>query len=89
MKSDKLKWLPEGGYLRTEGTKPNADSESKKFTSFSCSQDSLPEFSSNPLRPKDLDIILAKLGPGQVTLLFMFLLLLLCYFGDIETDIRK
>ncbi|XP_027336559.1 DNA-directed RNA polymerases I and III subunit RPAC1 [Abrus precatorius] len=65
VKSDKLKWLPNGSELLCEDAKPNAGSKPKTFTSFTCSQDSLPEFSSDPLRPTDLDIILAKLGPGQ------------------------
>ncbi|KAK7247232.1 hypothetical protein RIF29_42110 [Crotalaria pallida] len=45
--------------------KRNVDSKPKTFTSFSCSQDSLPEFSSNPPRPTYLDIKLARLGAGQ------------------------
>ncbi|KAJ1400493.1 RNA polymerase, RBP11-like subunit [Sesbania bispinosa] len=65
VKSDELKWLPNGSELIAEDSKPNAGSKPKTFTSFSCSQDSLPEFSSNLLGPKYLDIILAKLGPGQ------------------------
>lgn len=75
MKSDELKWLPNGSELIAEDAKPNAGSKPKTFTSFSCSQDSLPEFSSNPLGPKEenLKIILAKLGPGQVTLFSLFL----------------
>lgn len=67
VKSDKLKWLPNGSELIAEDTKPSAGSKPKTFTSFSCSQELLPEISRNPPAPKDLDIILAKLGPGQVT----------------------
>lgn len=70
MLSDQLKWLPNGSELISEDTKPNTDSKPKTFTSFSCSQDSLPEFSSNPPGPRYLDIIIDKLGPGQVTLDF-------------------
>ena len=67
MKSDKLKWLPNGSELPSEDVKPNTSSKPKTFTSFTCSQNSLPEFSSNSLELTDSDIILAKLGPGQVT----------------------
>ncbi|XP_004498147.1 uncharacterized protein [Cicer arietinum] len=65
VKSDELKWLPNGSDLIADDTKPNAGSKPKTFTSFSCSQDSLPEFSKKPLGPTNPDIILAKLGPGQ------------------------
>ncbi|KAL2332850.1 hypothetical protein Fmac_014063 [Flemingia macrophylla] len=65
VKSDKLKWLPNGSELPCEDAKPNAGSKPKTFTSFTCSQDSLPEFSSNPISLTYTDIILAKLGPGQ------------------------
>lgn len=67
VKSDKLKWLPNGGELPCEDVKPNAGSKPKTFTSFTCSQDSLPEFSNNSIGLTYSDIILAKLGPGQVT----------------------
>ncbi|KAK7305273.1 hypothetical protein VNO77_43175 [Canavalia gladiata] len=65
VKSDELKWLPNGSELPCEDAKPNVGSKPKTFTSFTCSQDSLPEFSNNPLGPTNSDIILAKLGPGQ------------------------
>ncbi|KAH1153668.1 hypothetical protein GYH30_049343 [Glycine max] len=65
VKSDKLKWLPNGGELPCEDVKPNAGSKPKTFTSFTCSQDSLPEFSNNSIGLTYSDIILAKLGPGQ------------------------
>ncbi|CAI8596776.1 unnamed protein product [Vicia faba] len=65
VKSDALKWLPNGSELIADNTKPNADSKAKTFTSFSCSQGSRPEFSKKPPGPYNLDIILAKLGPGQ------------------------
>ncbi|KAG4935346.1 hypothetical protein JHK84_049534 [Glycine max] len=69
VKSDKLKWLPNGSELPCEDVKPNAGSKPKTFTSFTCSQDSLPEFSNNSIGLTYSDIILAKLGPGQVVLL--------------------
>ncbi|XP_028785431.1 DNA-directed RNA polymerases I and III subunit rpac1 [Neltuma alba] len=65
VKSNELKWLPNGSELPAEDVKPNSGSKPRTFTSFSCSQDSLPEFSTDPIAPKNLDIILAKLGPGQ------------------------
>lgn len=76
VRSDELKWLPNGSELISEDAKPSTGSKPKTFTSFSCSQDSLSDFSGNPLGPKNLDIILAKLGPGQVTLLSISPLLL-------------
>ncbi|KAI9088414.1 hypothetical protein K1719_029863 [Acacia pycnantha] len=65
VKSNELKWLPNGSELPAEDVKPNSGSKPRTFTSFSCSQDSLPEFSTYSIAPKNLDIILAKLGPGQ------------------------
>ncbi|RYQ89714.1 hypothetical protein Ahy_B09g096217 isoform D [Arachis hypogaea] len=65
VRSDQLKWLPNGSELIAEDAKPSASSKPKTFTSFTCSQESIPEISSNPIGPKYLDIILAKLGPGQ------------------------
>ncbi|KAK4252548.1 hypothetical protein QN277_014534 [Acacia crassicarpa] len=65
VKSNELRWLPNGSELPAEDVKPNSGSKPRTFTSFSCSQDSLPEFSTYPIAPKNLDIILAKLGPGQ------------------------
>ncbi|KAK1297771.1 DNA-directed RNA polymerase II subunit RPB3-B [Acorus calamus] len=63
VKSDQLKWLPKGSELEMEtGVK---SSNKKKYTSFSCSQDTLPELSSKLIRVKHDDIIIAKLGPGQ------------------------
>lgn len=66
MTTKALTWLPNGSEfpLVSEKSVPNA--KPKTYTSFSCSQDTLPEFS-NPIGPKDSDIIIARLGPGQVT----------------------
>lgn len=71
VKSAELKWLPNGSefLLSTEKSASSAESKQKTYTSFSCSQDSLPEFSENPIAPRYPDIIVAKLGPGQVRLL--------------------
>ncbi|EOY11972.1 RNA polymerase I subunit 43 isoform 4 [Theobroma cacao] len=67
VKSDELKWLPNGSELIKESRKVASDSASKPetYTSFSCSQDTLPEFANNPIAPKYPDIIISKLGPGQ------------------------
>lgn len=71
VKSDELKWLPGGSefILSTDKSTSDSSAKTKTYTSFSCSQDSLPEFLDNPIAPKHDDIILAKLGPGQVRLL--------------------
>lgn len=60
--SQELKWLPNGSEFAKESEKP--DSKPSTYTSFSCGQDSLPEFAGNPISTLE-DIILAKLGPGQ------------------------
>lgn len=67
VKSNDLKWLPNGSeFLQcTENSASNTSEKQKTYTSFSCSQDSLPEFSNNPITTYR-DINLARLGPGQV-----------------------
>lgn len=67
VKSDELKWLPNGSEfpLATENSAAKSNFKPKTYTSFSCSQVSLPEFSKNPIVPNHQDIILAKLGAGQ------------------------
>lgn len=67
VKSNDLEWLPNGSeFLQgTENSASNTSGKPKSYTSFSCSQDSLPEFSNNPVTTCR-DITLAKLGPGQV-----------------------
>lgn len=72
VKSNELKWLPNGSELLLE-SKPDSNPELKPrtYTSFSCSQDSLPEFSNNPISPM-LDITIARLGPGQVKVSLCF-----------------
>ncbi|XWS27703.1 hypothetical protein CRYUN_Cryun25bG0004000 [Craigia yunnanensis] len=67
VKSDELKWLPNGSELVKESRNATSDSSSKPetYTSFTCSQDTFPEFAKNPIAPKHPDIIIAKLGPGQ------------------------
>ncbi|KAL0353494.1 UNVERIFIED_CONTAM: DNA-directed RNA polymerases I and III subunit rpac1 [Sesamum angustifolium] len=71
VKSNELKWLPHGSefILGTEKAAVDSTSKTKTYTSFNCSQDSLPEFVNNPIAPKHDDIILAKLGPGQIVFL--------------------
>lgn len=69
VKSDELKWLPNGSefQLPTESSVSNSSLTPKKtYTTFSGSQES--KFSEKPIAPKHPDIILAKLGPGQVWL---------------------
>lgn len=70
VKANDLKWLPNGSEFLLESGDSNSNSTSKPktHTSFSCSQDSLPEFSNNPIgfKGKLNDIIIAKLGSGQV-----------------------
>ncbi|KAG9440292.1 hypothetical protein H6P81_020457 [Aristolochia fimbriata] len=61
--SKDLQWLPNGSELQMEST--NLSAKPQTYTKFSCSQDSMPEFSNNPISPTDDDIIIAKLGPGQ------------------------
>ncbi|KAH6786287.1 RNA polymerase I subunit 43 [Perilla frutescens var. hirtella] len=67
VKSGDLQWLPNGsGFVRsTEKSNPDSTSKTKTYTSFSSSQDSLPEFVDKPIAPKHDDIVLSKLGPGQ------------------------
>lgn len=72
VKSKDLVWLPNGSKFTLDSEGSNSSSKSKTYTSFSCSQDSLPEFSSNPIGPTHGDITIARLGPGQVTLLPVF-----------------
>lgn len=65
VKSNELKWLPNGSELQMASANPKAIP--KTYTSFSSSQDSFPEFASRPIRPKYDDITIAVLGAGQVT----------------------
>ncbi|ESQ29395.1 hypothetical protein EUTSA_v10023529mg [Eutrema salsugineum] len=61
--TNELIWLPNGSeFLKESG---GSNSKPKTYTSFSCSQDSLPEFANNPIAPSHLDILIAKLSPGQ------------------------
>ncbi|KAG5383027.1 hypothetical protein IGI04_034497 [Brassica rapa subsp. trilocularis] len=67
--TNELQWLPNGSeFLKETGgstSNSNSNSKPKTYTSFSCSQDSLPEFADNPITPTYLDILIAKLSPGQ------------------------
>ncbi|PKU81742.1 DNA-directed RNA polymerases I and III subunit rpac1 [Dendrobium catenatum] len=63
VKSDQLKWLPNGSELLMES--PNPSTKPRSFTSFSCSQASLPQISGMPIGMKHRDIIITQLGPGQ------------------------
>ncbi|KAL5735619.1 hypothetical protein ACOSP7_030080 [Xanthoceras sorbifolium] len=66
VKTQDLKWLPNGSEFVLEGQNPDSSSSSKPrtYTSFCCSQESLPEFANNPISPMQ-DITIARLGPGQ------------------------
>ncbi|KAK0602870.1 hypothetical protein LWI29_037711 [Acer saccharum] len=66
VKTKDLIWLPNGSEYLLEGQNPDSSSSSKPktYTSFSCSQDSLPEFANNPISTLP-DITIARLGPGQ------------------------
>lgn len=63
VKSDQLQWLPNGSEYKV----PSLDMSSKShtYTSFSCSQDTLPPFVKDLIVPCYPDITLAKLRPGQ------------------------
>lgn len=61
VKSDQLQWLPNGSEYQV----PSVDKSTKTYTSFSCSQDTLPPFKKNPIVSRYPDITLAKLRPGQ------------------------
>ncbi|CAA0815398.1 RNA polymerase I subunit 43 [Striga hermonthica] len=62
-----LEWLPNGSefVLSTQNPTPDSNTKTQTYTSFNCSQASFPEFVNNPIGPKDKDILIAKLGPGQ------------------------
>ncbi|XP_059444038.1 uncharacterized protein LOC132175955 [Corylus avellana] len=68
VKASDLKWLPNGSeLLESENSNSSSSSKPKTYTEFTCPQDSLPEFSDNPIgfKGKLGDIIIAKLGPGE------------------------
>lgn len=69
VKSEELKWLPNGSelLLGTEKSASGSTSKPKTYTSFTSSQDSLPELSKNPICPTYPDITIARLGSGQVS----------------------
>ncbi|KAF3453289.1 hypothetical protein FNV43_RR03729 [Rhamnella rubrinervis] len=66
VKSNELKWLPNGSEfpLVVEGSNQGSSSKPKTYTSFACSQKSLPEFSDHSIGAME-EIIISKLGPGQ------------------------
>jgi len=53
--------------LEIENKLSGSTSTPRTYTNFKSSQDELPEFSGNPIRPTYPDITVARLGPGQVT----------------------
>ncbi|KAK1440200.1 hypothetical protein QVD17_06025 [Tagetes erecta] len=63
--SHDLKWLPSGSeYMLPTENSSDPSSKPKTYTSFTSSQDSLPEFLNNPITVTP-GIIITKLGPGQ------------------------
>ncbi|KAK9057181.1 hypothetical protein SSX86_024548 [Deinandra increscens subsp. villosa] len=63
--SHDLEWLPFGSeYVLSPEKSADPTSKPKTYTSFTSSQDSLPEFSNNPITVSP-GIIISKLGPGQ------------------------
>ena len=67
VKSNDLKWLPNGSefLLASEESKSEPSAKPRTYTSFTCSQETLPELSENPITAMS-DILIAKLGYGQV-----------------------
>lgn len=63
VRSDQLQWLPNGSELLMESSNPST--KPRSFTSFFCSQSTLPQISAKPIGMKHRDIIITKLGPGQ------------------------
>ncbi|MCO5588535.1 hypothetical protein L7F22_042492 [Adiantum nelumboides] len=61
VKSEQLQWLPNGSEYQV----PSLEKSSKTYTSFSCSQDTLPALKNDPIASRYPDITLAKLRPGQ------------------------
>ncbi|MCL7040808.1 hypothetical protein MKW94_006406, partial [Papaver nudicaule] len=66
VQSGQLEWLPNGSQFMREKTTPGAPAA---ITDFDCSQASMPGLADNPIRPRHPDIVITKLGPGQVVLL--------------------
>lgn len=64
VKSKDLEWLPNGSEFIMASS--NESAKPQTYTSFSCSQDSLPEFMKNPIGPVYDDITIDRLGAGQV-----------------------
>lgn len=62
VKSEQLQWLPGGSEYQV----PSVEKTAKTYTSFSCSQDTLPPFKKDPIISRYPDITLARLRPGQV-----------------------
>ncbi|KAI4303750.1 hypothetical protein MLD38_039346 [Melastoma candidum] len=64
VKSDELRWLPKGSEFLKESGASASNTKAETYTSFNFSQDSMPEFSDNPIGVSP-GIIVAKLAPGQ------------------------
>lgn len=71
--SNDLKWLPKGSEFLKTSESLTSTSKPETYTLFTCSQDSKPEFAGNPISVYP-DIIIAKLGFGQVMVLYIMYL---------------
>lgn len=69
VKSDQLEWLPDGSKLH-EVAPSYPGEQQKNYTSFGGSQ---TQVSKRPLGVKHKDITIARMGPGQVSTLKLYL----------------
>ncbi|KAL9267732.1 DNA-directed RNA polymerases I and III subunit RPAC1-like protein [Drosera capensis] len=68
VESKEMEWLPNGSALPLSSERQDSSSttsEQKTYTSFSCSQATMPEFASNPICLTHEHFPIARLGPGQ------------------------
>ncbi|KNA08964.1 hypothetical protein SOVF_157970 [Spinacia oleracea] len=67
VKSEELKWLPNGSMflLEIENKVSSSTTTPRTYTNFKSSQETQPELSENPIHPKHPDITIARIGPGQ------------------------
>ncbi|GAB2245965.1 hypothetical protein Droror1_Dr00001458 [Drosera rotundifolia] len=68
VESKEMEWLPNGSVFPLSSERQDSSSstsEQKTYTSFSCSQATMPEFASNPICLTHGHIPIARLGPGQ------------------------
>ncbi|XP_056693324.1 uncharacterized protein [Spinacia oleracea] len=67
VKSEELKWLPNGSMflLDIENKESSSTTTPRTYTNFKSSQEMQPELSENLIHPKNPDITIARFGPGQ------------------------